>query len=244
MGIVRVEKNSNFVVMDRYGLQDSRLSWKARGILAYMLSLPDDWHFHIEELIKRAPDGEKSFRSGFQELKDHGYVRRYPVYEDRKIKHWDTVVLENPVLAENLHVEKVDVQKLHVQKEGLQNRHYTKETYKQNKHNNNYVLSLFEHWNEKQIIKHRKLTEPIKRHVNARLKDYSLEELRKAIDNYSAILPSDNHYWTHKWTLQEFMKPGNVERFLDEADPLSNFKKDEPQKRTQLQGYDPDKDLF
>lgn len=88
---------------------------------------------------------------------------------------------------------------------------------------NEYIYTLFEFWNEQGIIKHRKLNQQMKRHANARLKEYSLDELKKAIFNYSKILNSDGYYWTHKWTFNDFMKPANVVRFLDEADPFNNF---------------------
>lgn len=88
-----------------------------------------------------------------------------------------------------------------------------------------YIYMLFEYWNSKKIIVHRKMNQAMKSHINARLEEYSVDELKKAIDNYNEILKSDNYYWTHKWSLQDFMKPNNVTRFVDDADPLENFKK-------------------
>ena len=41
----------------------------SEGILAYALTLPDDWTFHISELARHAKDGEDSLRTGFKELK-------------------------------------------------------------------------------------------------------------------------------------------------------------------------------
>lgn len=115
MGVLRVEKNTNFVVMDKTALRDSRLSWKAKGIMAYMLSMPDDWKFYVDELITHSPDGETSFRSGLRELKDNGYVERNPIRDEQnKIIEWETVVHEVPLgdspldgkpLDGNLHVE-------------------------------------------------------------------------------------------------------------------------------------------
>src|SRR5690625_287699 len=90
-----------------------------------------------------------------------------------------------------------------------------------------YIYTLFEYWNGKEIIQHRKMNQQMKTHTNARLKEYSFDELKKAIDNYATVLKSDKYYWTHKWTLQDFMKPNNVSRFVDEADPLTNFSKDD-----------------
>lgn len=96
MGIVRVAKNSNYVVMNRTALNDKRLSWKAKGIMAYLLSMPDDWVFYMDELVTHASDGKASFRSGFNELKEHGYVERVPIREGQRIVRWETIVHEVP----------------------------------------------------------------------------------------------------------------------------------------------------
>ena len=114
--------------MDKTPLQDKRLSWKAKGIIAYMLSMPDDWTFYMTELINHSTDGEKSFRSGMKELKDCGYVQRIPVYENRKIVRWETIINENPSLALDTSVlaQNVQVQNVQVQNDVLLNNNNTK----------------------------------------------------------------------------------------------------------------------
>lgn len=110
--IFRVEKKGNYVILDRTSLNDSWLSWKAKGIHAYMLSMPDDWKFYVEELCKHAKDGEDALRSGIKELKDAGYIKRFPVRDKqtKKIIAWETVVYEQPQL-EKPDVENPDVGK-------------------------------------------------------------------------------------------------------------------------------------
>src|SRR5699024_12253188 len=87
-----------------------------------------------------------------------------------------------------------------------------------------YIYTLCNHWSERGRRKQRKMNQAMKSHINATLQEYSLDELKQAIYNYSNILKSDNYYWTHKWSLQDFMKPNNVTRFVDEAEPFNNFK--------------------
>ncbi|MDH2862623.1 helix-turn-helix domain-containing protein, partial [Bacillus cytotoxicus] len=97
MGIYRVVKDSNYTTINNTGLKDERLSWKAKGILAYILSLPDDWVFYREELATHAKDGLDSLRAGMNELKEHGYLHRFPVKDDKnKIVKWETVIYEIP----------------------------------------------------------------------------------------------------------------------------------------------------
>ncbi|ACK97610.1 DnaD domain protein [Bacillus thuringiensis] len=122
MGIIRVKKDSNYSVINNTGLKDERLSWKAKGILAYALTLPDDWTFHISELARHAKDGEDSLRTGFKELKELGYVKRYPVRDGntKKITRWDTEIYETP--QRNMpQVENQDVVKPYEENQALLN---------------------------------------------------------------------------------------------------------------------------
>ena len=50
MSTFRVNKNVNYTVMSNHHLQDKRLSLKAKGLLSYMLSLPDDWDYSLKGL--------------------------------------------------------------------------------------------------------------------------------------------------------------------------------------------------
>lgn len=215
--IIRVKKKSNYAVIDKTFLEDKELSWKAKGIMTFMLSKPDNWTFYLKELIKHSTDGEASFRSGFNELKKRGYVQRVKHRQEDGTFKWETVVYEKPH-GDFPHVENPHVEKPHVENQSLLN----------NEELNNEELNIytvFEHWNTKQIIRHRKINQKTKSHINARLSEYSVDELKKAIDNYKDILEGDQYYWTHKWTLEDFMKPNNVIRFLDEAEPKKNFLK-------------------
>lgn len=91
------------------------------------------------------------------------------------------------------------------------------------------IYTIFDHWNTKGIIKHKKMNQKMKSHINARLEEYKLDDLKKAIDNYKSILDEEKYYWSHKWTLQDFMKPNNVVRFTDDADPFTAFSKNKNQ---------------
>ncbi|PEQ53005.1 DNA-binding protein [Bacillus cereus] len=98
MGIFRVKKDHNYSVINNTGLKDKRLSWKAKGILAYMLTLPDDWVFYREELSQHAKDGINSLRTGMQELKEYGYIKRFPIKDAKnKIVRWETIIYEIPL---------------------------------------------------------------------------------------------------------------------------------------------------
>lgn len=98
---------------------------------------------------------------------------------------------------------------------------------KVNKNKDIYIV--FEHWKSKGIINHKTLTEKMESHINARITEHGVEPILKAIDNYSIVLNDDNYYWTHRWTLQDFMKPNNMIRFLDESAPFTTLRSNKNQ---------------
>ena len=70
------DKENNYIMMNKCAIYDSDLSFKAKGILTYCLSRPDDWEFHDNEIIKHAKDGIDSTRAGIKELIDAKYIRK------------------------------------------------------------------------------------------------------------------------------------------------------------------------
>jgi hypothetical protein len=66
--------------------RNSSLSFKAKGILYYLLLKPSEWEGHLYDLVQNSTDGEKSVRSGIKELIDAGYMKRMFVKEDGKFK--------------------------------------------------------------------------------------------------------------------------------------------------------------
>lgn len=121
MATFRVNKSKNYTTINNTGLRDERLSWKAKGILAYILSLPDDWVFYMEEIATHAKDKISSLYSGMKELKKYGYVKRFPIKDEKgKIIKWETIVYEVPQ-EENPHVEIPQMDIPHVENPHIEN---------------------------------------------------------------------------------------------------------------------------
>ena len=70
----REKKERDYTVLDNAFLKDAGLSWKAKGLFAYILSLPEDWKIHLSELETHATDGRDSLRTAVKELKERGYL--------------------------------------------------------------------------------------------------------------------------------------------------------------------------
>ena len=103
MAIIRRSvRPSHYTVIDNLVLQDKRMSWKAQGLLTYLLSLPDSWQVNIKHLAKERPDGKESTLSGLKELKALGYLKKICVRDDRgRVLRWETQVFDLPQLTED-----------------------------------------------------------------------------------------------------------------------------------------------
>lgn len=101
--IIRTNKRENpYVMIDKYGLNDERLSWKAKGLLAYLLSKPDDWQVYERDIIKRSTDGRDAVRTALRELEACGYLSRRQIRsESGSFGHMEYVVYERPFIEEN-----------------------------------------------------------------------------------------------------------------------------------------------
>jgi hypothetical protein len=105
MSIIRIHKQKNFSIISNTALNDSRLTFKAKGLWAYLLSKPDDWNVHVNQLVKAGPDGKTAIYSALKELKAYGYVEYRQVREGGHISGYEYVINEDPIVnghAENL----------------------------------------------------------------------------------------------------------------------------------------------
>ena len=65
----------NCTVILNSAIQDGRLSWTARGLHHYILSLPDDSDICVAHLFEQSlADDQASLNSALKELKDFGYL--------------------------------------------------------------------------------------------------------------------------------------------------------------------------
>lgn len=69
-------KTENFTIIDNAILQDKNLSLKARGLLCFMMHLPETWVFTEKGLAAVTGEGLKSIKSGLKELEDAKYLYR------------------------------------------------------------------------------------------------------------------------------------------------------------------------
>lgn len=97
--IIRVDKNKEnpYVMVNKSFINDSRLSYKAVGILTYVLSKPDGWVIIIKDLQKQHKDGRDSIYNGLKELINNGYIDRKIIREKGKFIAIEYIVHECPI---------------------------------------------------------------------------------------------------------------------------------------------------
>lgn len=114
---------------------------------------------------------------------------------------------------------------------------------KETKNKEEIYIDIFDFWNSKSGVDHKELKTPMINAINKALKKYkSVGVIKQAINNYDEILKS-NYYYSHKFTLEKFLKQSNgISEFLEEGSVYENyleFKKQKQQIQEQPKGkYD------
>lgn len=82
MAKVTVVKEKNYTTIDNGIFKDTRISFKAKGLLTTMLSLPPTWNYTIEGLATLSKDGRDSIKTALKELEKFGYLERKQIRND------------------------------------------------------------------------------------------------------------------------------------------------------------------
>lgn len=143
-----VKKKDNFTTVHNNLILDEKLSWKAKGLLIYMLSRPTGWKYKSAEIAKNSTDGRDSVRNGLKELVENKYISRqknsdgsltYYIFEDSQqnnIKDY----LQKPKL-EKPSLEKPETENPKLEKPKLDN----PSLYKRKNTNNKRIIVIKEY---------------------------------------------------------------------------------------------------
>ncbi len=72
--IIRAPRRNRYLVIDQRIVDDTRLSWAARGMLVYLLSRPDNWQVRVKDLQRRGNLGRDGTYKLINDLRSTGYV--------------------------------------------------------------------------------------------------------------------------------------------------------------------------
>ena len=89
----------NFTVIRNEVLRDTRLSYRSRGVLAAILSRPDNWRTSALQLSREGAEGRDAVLTALNELETFGYLARRQVRLDDGTLDWEQIVYDSPTTA-------------------------------------------------------------------------------------------------------------------------------------------------
>lgn len=96
---LRTKKDRNYTVIDNTFIRDDSLSWRAKGVMTYLLSLPEDWEISMAEIQRHGTEGRDAFRKIIKELEEHGYLKRMKLKSgEGRFTGIKYHIIENPIL--------------------------------------------------------------------------------------------------------------------------------------------------
>ena len=208
MIVNKVKKNENFTIVDNGYLNDPNISFKAKGILTYLLSLPGDWVIYFEEVITHAKDGIKSFRSGIDELINEGYIYRYPIRENGVIIRWETEIYEvKKSLSQNVEVDHVNIIKQKQENNQLLNTNNTHTYDSNNLKNYNSFAKITEAWNSLStlVVPMDNVHSDVKRTISLAklIEKYELDDVLATINKIKSSKYAQRFVINFDWFLDE-----------------------------------------
>lgn len=96
------KQNIPFTQVANEVLNDKKLSWKAKGLFAYLFSKPANWNFESRRIANESSDGRDATRAAIKELEERGYLEREKLPTRRMkytLKYSQINVTENPSLT-------------------------------------------------------------------------------------------------------------------------------------------------
>ncbi len=183
---LKKEDNVPFTQIYNEILKEKRLSWKAKGVYCYIYSKPDDWDFSADRIKKEGQGGRKTVLSALNELEEIGYLERFK-QPDGSIQYfikWDLKpkvpegTLGNDELKEKQEKAKSPFG-LGAERELISNN-----IYNTNNINNKEITESLYNLIKEKINSNIRLTPKGYKIVKTRLKVFTSEELKEAINKF------------------------------------------------------------
>jgi hypothetical protein len=97
MTTIRVAKRERFTTVTRATVNDKRLSFRARGVLFWLLDKPNDWSVDAEAIARHGKEGREAVRTALRELEKAGYLVRLKTRDENGQFRTDCWVYERPM---------------------------------------------------------------------------------------------------------------------------------------------------
>ena len=114
MSVFKIEKTKDFTIMSNYHLRDRNLSFKAKGLLSFMLSLPEDWDYSLKGLCAISKENRDAIRSTLKELQDNHYLEIEKVRGNKGYFEYNYLIYEKPHFIEHESENNPDMENPHL----------------------------------------------------------------------------------------------------------------------------------
>ena len=108
MAVFRVNKTDDYTIMSNHHLRNMDLSLKAKGLMSFMLSLPDDWDYSLKGLVSVVKENETAVKAALKELKNNGYLKIQKEKNEKGLFEYIYDIYENPKRLPNLGSEEIE----------------------------------------------------------------------------------------------------------------------------------------
>ena len=216
------QRQKGFTVVDNSIIRDSRLSWKARGIFAYLWSQTDEWDFFTSEVAKHSPDGLTVLRTGLKELEKYGYLVRKRTRDERgRISNSDWILSEKPYI-ENPRTEIQHVENGTLRSTNLKNYQQQEVTTERKRYSPAKAepplpyKEIVDYLNQKAGTSYRASGKKTQSLIKARYNEsFKLDDFKQVIDNKVAEWKTDNNM--AKYLRPETLFGTKLESYLNQS---------------------------
>lgn len=98
--IVRSNPDRDYAKIRNAILNDERISFRAKGVLIYLLTRPDDWKVSERQLARVGNEGVTAVRAALKELELAGYIVRRRMRGEGGRFEWESLVFDIPRAVE------------------------------------------------------------------------------------------------------------------------------------------------
>lgn len=242
--VIRAERNGNYTTMCNYHLRDNNLSLKAKGLLSEILSLPNEWEYSIEGLVKINKESELAIKNALKELKDNRYLWIEKIYPDKTESHkieYIYHIYEKPYTdiqeVENQEVENQPLENQAFENQGVENQGQintnilnTNQLKKEKSNKDNKYNALDSIPDEKlrmaleDFIKHRK---DIKRPLTQKALELNIKKLDKLATDNDEKIDIINQSIENGWVGLFPLKKDKKEQIDDRYKSIMDWRLDE-----------------
>lgn len=113
MTIIKTIKRKNpYIQIDKTGINDTKLSWGASGLLTYLIGRPTDWKINLNHLAKvKEKDKKDKTRSYLNELRKFEYCHYFEIRKKGRVLETFYLIFEVPTKYEEILDNYIEVPK-------------------------------------------------------------------------------------------------------------------------------------